>query len=159
MEPTTADEEYLIPITRGLFAAVDKEDYEALSKYSWNAQRAYKCFYAAGWVGGKVQLMHRVIMTPPAGQMVDHINRNTLDNRKSNLRICSCSQNMFNSKGKGAWLKGVGTAARNKSKPWRAQIMLNYKQKFLGYFETEELAHAAYCDAAKKLFGEFFRAS
>ena len=76
--------------------------------------------------------------------IIDHINNNSLDNRIENLRILTAQQNQFNTKAKGyCW--------SNKNKKWRAQIMINYKNKFLGHFETKEEAHQAYLNA-KELY-------
>jgi len=87
-----------IPLTRGLFAIVDAEDYEWLSQYKWHVQFAdYKrtCYAARNGRGTSV-FMHRMIMKPPKGKVVDHINGNGLDNRRCNLRICSRKENSFN---------------------------------------------------------------
>jgi hypothetical protein len=90
---------------------------------------------------------------------MDHINRDQGDDRFSNLRPATQSQNSANTRG---WaksgFKGVTTApqwAKLKNK-WMAQIVVHKKRRHLGMFPTPEAAHDAYCEAAKEAFGEFF---
>jgi hypothetical protein len=94
----------------------------------------------------------------PGKYHVDHINCNPLDNSFANLRLATNAQNACN-RGKpstnSSGYKGV-TWKKLKNK-WSAQIMINYKKKNLGYFNTPEEAHAAYCKAAKELHGDFAR--
>ena len=86
-----------IPLTRGKFAIVDTADYEWLSQYKWLATGNEKRgFYAGRRVGAKLLLMHREIMQPPAGMVVDHISGNGLDERRANLRVCSQKRNSHN---------------------------------------------------------------
>jgi len=153
-----------IPLTQGKFALVDPEDYEELSKYKWYAVRSPRGFYAVRSIkaknsrsGQKSVRMHRVILKAPEGKFIDHINHNGLDNRKSNLRICTMQQNSWNmrkqrrnctSQYKGvAWHKGEGK--------WQARIICNGKSFSSGYFDDEKAAAMAYDDKAKELFGEF----
>lgn len=98
--------------------------------------------------------MHRRIMGDPDG-IVDHANRDPLDNRKANLRVTNRQGNAANMRTKGrVGLKGVTAHPRGR---WRARIMVNGKQICLGLHDTPEDAHAAYCLAAKAHFGEFAR--
>jgi hypothetical protein len=89
-------------------------------------------------------------------QEVDHINGNPSDNRLSNLREASRSENGANrtihSNNKSGF-KGV-TKHRNK---WAACVRMNNKRYRLGVFDTPELAHKAYLKKAKELHGEYFR--
>jgi hypothetical protein len=97
-------------------------------------------------------------MNEPTGMDVDHIHRNKLDNRKSHLRVCTTSENCRNQRMAShntSGLKGACWSARDKK--WRATIGIHGKQKGLGYFDTAEEAHAAYCKAAKLYHGEFAR--
>jgi hypothetical protein len=120
-------------------------------------------------VGSVTKAGYRVIKGRPAHHIVwlmhygklpreclDHINGARDDNRIENLREVSHSQNSWN---QGAHhdnptgLKGV-TWSKSRGK-WRARICVRYKRHFLGWFDTKEAAHAAYCDAAARLHGEF----
>ncbi len=90
-----------IPLTQGKVALVDAEDYEELSRFKWHAQRNKSTYYAVRngrRLDGKrcAVLMHRVIIDPPAGMLVDHISRDGIDNRRSNLRVCSIAENNRN---------------------------------------------------------------
>lgn len=107
-------------------------------------------------------LLHRLIMDAPEGFVVDHINGNTLDNRRANLRICSQAQNLLNRKihsNNRSGYKGVYYDPECRFRPWRADIRANGKRVRLGFFKTPEEAHSAYVDASKRLHGEFARAS
>lgn len=105
--------------------------------------------------------LHRLIMSCPEGMVVDHINGDTLDNRRSNLRVCTRKQNQYNQKKhKGrrhSQYKGVTFRKNLISKPWEAFIYKDYKSRRLGYFETEKLAAQAYNSAAIQAYGEFAR--
>jgi len=129
---------------------VDEEDFERVNQYSW-------CLNGKGYVNGSVGFLHRFIMNTPKGMCVDHINHNTLDNQKHNLRLVTYSQNNMNrrknSKKETSLYKGVCyNKHRNK---WRCCIKLNGKSKEIGSFTTEEQSALAYNDAAKQYHGEF----
>lgn len=106
--------------------------------------------------------LHRVVMERmtgapiPDGMLVDHINHNTLDNRRSNLRLCTKAENNRNAKRRSdnsLGLKGV-SFEQSKNK-FRARIKVNGKQRSLGHFDTAEEAHAAYVAKARELYGEY----
>ena len=100
--------------------------------------------------------MHRVIMEPPNGVEIDHINRNEIDNRKENLRKASHRENLMNrrpNRGSSSMFKGV--TLYKKTLKWASKIALNGKFIFLGYHKNEEDAARAYDKKAKELFGEF----
>jgi hypothetical protein len=103
-----------------------------------------------GAIKRKMVLLHRVIMSAAKGQFVDHANRNKMDNRRSNLRFVTRSQNSIN-RGHRADYRGV----RLEDGKWRASIGVNRKNIKLGRFDTPEAAAAAYNEAAKKLHGQF----
>lgn len=92
----------------------------------------------------------------PVGDL-DHINGVHSDNRLANLREATRSQNLANSKQRQRGLKGATLDPRTAK--WRARICVNYQRIHLGLFDTEQAAHDAYCEAAKKMQGKFFRAS
>lgn len=149
-----------IPLTKGMFALVDDEDFKEVSKHKWYASKTtYGPFRAIRGMTktGKNIYMHRQIMNVPANLLVDHRNHNTLDNQKTNLRVCTRSQNGMNakkcknptaSKYKGVyWDKGTGK--------WRTAICKAGKIFRLGRFSSEVVAAKAYDRKAVELFGEF----
>ena len=100
--------------------------------------------------------MHRLIMDAPKGMDIDHINGNPLDNRKSNLRICTRAENMRNrgaQKNNTSGYKGVGWCKHRKK--WHAQIKHNGKQIYIGRYKDKEEAARAYDAKAKELHGEY----
>lgn len=149
-----------IPLTQGLYALVDGEDYEELNRYKWCASKTSQNYYASRRIkqNNKItsQLMHRQILNNPKGMEIDHRNRCGLDNRKNNLRICSCSENHQNTTGKTnktSIYKGVCWNKRHKQ--WYAQITHNQKTYYLGHFDNEVRVALAYDKKAKELQGEF----
>ena len=107
------------------------------------------------------QLLHRILLNVTNhNTVVDHINRGTLDNRRSNLRICTYSQNSCNSvhrKRKSNTSQYRGVTKRDRLKPWTAKIRIQGKHVYLGSFLNEEDAARAYNAAAVKHHGEFAR--
>ena len=103
--------------------------------------------------------MHREIMNTPTHLQIDHINGNTLDNRKENLRICTNQQNGFNKKNplKNNKLGIKGVCWHKKIKKFMASIKINDKSIHLGYFNVLGDADSAYRIAELKYFGEFAR--
>jgi DNA polymerase-1 len=154
-----------IPLTQGKYAIVDPDDYRRLSKHKWYAAGSPgNCYYAVRAVmtknGKKRRLhMHRQILKVPDDMFVDHINRNSLDNRKANLRPATPSQNgrnraKYTNGTYSSKYKGV-TLHCGKNKPWRAHIQFNHKLISLGSFDDEIRAAKAYDRAAKRYHGEF----
>ena len=150
-----------IPLTRGFMALVDDEDYERLAQYKWricphkNATYAMRTARMADGRERTVQ-MHREIMEAQPGSDVDHVNRNGLDNRRANLRVCSRCQNLRNRIGRrsrDSKYKGVYQVGKR----WRARIAQGGKQYHLGHFDTQEEAAKAYDAAARHHFGEYAR--
>jgi hypothetical protein len=151
-----------IALTKGYVTIVDDEDYESLSRHKWHVMvtktgNAYAVRLVTRDGKQRAVLMHRQITGAPKGSHVDHANRNSLDNRRQNLRPCSSSQNASNHcKQRGTWssrYKGVSWSSR--AGKWRAYIVVQTKFKHLGYFDTENEAALTYNRAAKKHFGEF----
>lgn len=155
-----------IPLTQGQFAIVDDEDYEILKDYKWFAIKGRQegHFYAVHTFkvpGGRANIgMHRCIMNYfEEGKMVDHEDRNGLNNRKNNLRICTLEQNNRNAKkrkdGVTSKFRGVHKHTTLKRTIWVAQICFNKKKIRLGNYMTEIEAAIAYNKGALKYFGEF----
>jgi hypothetical protein len=145
-----------IILTRRQVAIVDAADYEWLSQWRWYAQWAIctKSFYAArGESRGKPQmfLMHRVILGLEKGDgfLVDHINRNTLDNRRCNLRIVTPSQNRMNSKVRSDSATGFKGVSRTKAGKFQAQRKVNGVNVYLGTRDTAQEAAILYTQSAE----------
>ena len=145
----------------GNFAIVDDEDFETLNAVRWHRSSAGYAIREI-WYGRTREYpkgtlsMHRVILGTKPGEFVDHINHDRLDNRRSNLRICTRQQNsrnMSRHKKNSSQYKGV-SRFRDKNK-WDAHIRLNDAQYHLGRFSNEADAAKAYDAAAKEHFGEY----
>lgn len=150
-----------IPLTRGMEAVIDAEDLHLVSGFSWHFVPAPRTGYARGsrsldgvreWVP-----MHRIIISAPDGVEVDHIDGDGLNNRRSNLRLCTHQENLRNRRTWGlSRFRGVGFKNDHwrKSK-WYARIAVDGRAQCLGHFRTPEEAAIAYDEAAARLFGEF----
>lgn len=152
-----------IKLTKGKSVIVDDADYDFLMQWKWcfcisRGERGYA--FRSDWRSGnpKSILMHRIIMNPADNLLVDHIDMNTLNNQRSNLRICTRSQNLMNrnaiENGTSKYKGVTWDRARNK---WMSHIVLNKKFKNLGRFEKETDAAHVYNIAALSHFGEFAR--
>lgn len=146
-----------IPLTKGAVAIVSDEDYERVSQYKWSLQSAGYAVRGIKRDGRWThELMHRFILGDScAGLDVDHINMDRLDNRRSNLRMATRSQNMANTRAISGKFKGV-SYDRRRSK-YTAVIHVGKHKIWLGYHRTAEDAAAAYNVAAIKFFGDYAR--
>lgn len=126
-----------IPLTKGMSAIVDDEDYEYLSMNSWCYAKGYAVrgtrSRKEGWC--RQVHMHRVINNTPEGMFTDHINRNKLDNRKENLRTVDRRENALNN---GKTTRGVYKVKNRNG--WMAQLSIYGKPKYLGYYQTKQEA-------------------
>ena len=141
-----------IPLSQGKEAIVDEDDYCRLSVHKWSfnlktrgmgyAQRSQHIKLGFKKYKTKTIYMHREILL--TDKEVDHINGNTLDNRKENLRVADRTQQSQNTASrKNSSSKYVGIHTHKLTGKWRAQIKVNGKVKSLGLFSSEESAHLA----------------
>jgi hypothetical protein len=156
-----------ILLSGGFTVKVDDEDYWSLSKFRWRATpNGSGGLYAVRTINDpasipkvRIELMHRIIANTPKGKVTDHINCDTLDNRRCNLRFCTPSENQFNTvKRRGSHsskFKGVSFDKSHKS--WRVCLSIGGARKTIGRFNDEISAAAAYNKKAIECYGEFAR--
>ena len=148
-----------IQLTNGKIALVDDEDYEYINQFTWHSNSdgyATRCAWIEGTRTSKRYYMHRLIMNTPKGMFTDHINRDRLDNRKSNLRICNASQNRANETLGNTNKSGKrGVYWSKVCNKWRAVIGFNNQLISLGYYDDINKASEVYSEKAKELFGDF----
>lgn len=153
----------LVPLTKGLYSIVGESDYDWLMSYNWYSLQGtrgihYACrHYLKEENGPRRQIfMHQQIMQVLGVGEVDHINHNGLDNRRSNLRLCTQQQNSGNTRPRSnnkSGFKGVSWNAT--AKKWMAVIQFNGEHTYLGIFSDPKDAARAYDAAALKSYGEF----
>ena len=150
-----------IYLGEGEWTFVSPFDYYRLKNLNWYLGGNGKEFYAFRNIKigpGKTKMvsMHRQLMDPPPHLLVDHRNGVSLDNRRSNLRLATQSQNMQNrAKKLNVSSKFIGVCFDKKRGKWKAQIKTGGENIFLGRFDNEEEAARVYNIAAKKYHGEF----
>jgi hypothetical protein len=138
----------IIPLTKGKYTIVDDKDFEWLNKFKWH-------FGSHGYVVTTVNyrkvLMHRLINKTPENFETDHINRDKLDNRRSNLRTVTQSQNGFNrgpQKNNKSGIKGISWEKdRNK---WSAELTINQKRVYRQRFNSLQEAISGRQEAEEK---------
>ncbi len=146
------------PDTGRFFRVPRKGRPEVEAKSEGNNHRGYRKFK----VGGKKYYAHRIAWALTYGSVsgsvcIDHINRDRADNRLSNLRIATDSQNCANRLYNREGLKGA--YYNQQMKKWVSYIGSARKKYYVGTFDTEAEANEAYLSAARKMFGEFARAA
>lgn len=138
------------------FCHIEESDLWIFKNFKWYADRKNNGKFYARSTCNKFY-MHRILMNSKKGEVVDHVNGKTLDNRRSNLRNCKHSNNLFNQEAqkikKTSKYKGVCFSSREGK--FRAYINKSGKQYHLGFFNKEVDAAKSYDERAKFLFGEF----
>lgn len=142
-----------IPLSRGLYALIDQADFDRVSAFKWSALPQKHTTYAQRHAGEKWVMLHRFILDAQPGQIVDHANGLGTDCRRSNLRLCTHSQNNTNCR-RATNQNGFRGVNKNKNR-YNARIKFSKKLIYLGSFLTAEGAAQAYDSAAKTIFGEF----
>ena len=166
-----------IKLTRGYVAIVDDDDYEWASRYTWHASTGrHVCAKTTlsmaleGQRWQRAEFMHRMLLDAKRGEIVDHINGDPLDNRRSNLRIVTAEQNARNSKKPASYSKRKPTSVfkgvsrkvvKYKGDPryvsWNAQICVDGKKIHIANCDSEVEAACHYDYAAQHYFGEYAR--
>lgn len=158
---------FIVPsiLIAGREVLFDEKDERHIAGKEWTVRESrntcyvQRCQYLNGEYVG-YESLHRLIAGCEDGQLVDHINGNGLDNRRSNLRLCSHVENMQNRRmhrNNQSGHKGVYFDPDLNGRPWRAQIRAHGKKHCLGRFDTAEQACEAYKNAALRLHGPFAR--
>ncbi len=150
-----------IPLTQGQVALVNDVDYKYLNQWKWCYNQGYVVRNSRkSKTKRTIILMHRIIAERMSlnikGKDIDHIDMNTLNNRRSNIRIATRSQNQSNrnkQQNNTSGYKGVGW--KKQINKWQAYIAINRHQFHLGYFTSKIQAAKAYNEAAIKYFGPF----
>ena len=143
-----------IRLTQGHVAIVDPEDFERFGKLNWCALIDFKTGNVYAARDSKTTLLHRAILDAPKGMLVDHINRNTLDCRRSNLRFATRQQNLLNRRFNRVAASGfIGVQKRGSR--YQGAVMLSGRKHFTTTFDCPILAAAARDVLAQQLHGDF----
>ena len=152
----------IVPLTKGYCAIIDAEDEPRIRDWNWSAGTGQNgSVYAIRGVAGRSLFLHRAILDDSTSDVVDHINRDTLDCRKSNLRPAAWWQNIVNQKRSVRNKSGFRGVFKCPNGRFKAQIGRRLQSggasrtMHIGYFSTAEAAARAYDKRATELFGEF----
>lgn len=148
-----------MPLTNGGVTVLDYDDWRRLGHVAWYRIRkaTSKTVYAAGYLHGRPAIaLHRAVLDAPSGHQVDHIDRNGLNNRRSNLRLCDHRQNQANTGAHRDSKSGVRGVSWNKRLgKWQAFAKVGGRNRYLGSFDTTEAAATAYDQATRDMHGAF----
>ena len=154
-----------IGLTRGFISVVDEEYFDIVRRRKWYSIKCGSKFYACNTIRGRANksensttLLHRLVAECPEGKVVDHINGDTFDNRRSNLRICSTMSNLHGqgvSKNSSTGVRGVRRCGRGL--PYVVGLMKDGKNHYGGKFATLDEATEARDGLALILYGEDFK--
>lgn len=150
----------VIPLPSGEKVFVDDEDYGFVSRFKWRMSGKYAATTSGIHYNDSSKrntvYMHRLVLLAPASLQVDHIDGNKLNNKKSNLRVCTATQNRGNTPYQTNNTSGFKGVTYDKARrQWKAQISYKKVAKGLGRFNKKEDAARAYNQAAKKYYGIF----
>jgi hypothetical protein len=145
-----------VTLTQGHVAIIDAVDVPLVDGVNWHFDKGKA---SKGYAKNRKMLyMHRVILNCADYMQADHIDGDGLNNRRCNLREATHSQNQRNQRRSKINTSGLkGACFHIRASKWQAIIKVNGRSKHLGYFNTPEEAHAAYCEASDKYHGEFGR--
>lgn len=167
-KPKKTDEQLVeVPLVNGGVAIIDQDSPAMEYKVKWRMDHYGYVVWNTSKTVNRIKKhisikMHSIVLPPRRELVIDHINGNKLDNRRSNLRYATREENSFNSgasKNNKSGAKGVRRLKKFSNKPFTAQIKYKGRCMWLGSFATLEEASDAYQAAADKYFGEFKRAA
>ncbi|MCP3682108.1 MAG: endonuclease [bacterium] len=147
-----------IPLTKGRVAIVDKKDYDRCMQFKWHSDIHTRVVYGRSRMNGKKVRLHRFILGLTDPKIItDHIDGNGLNNRRSNLRVCSMSQNNAGKRNgyEKATSKYKGVYWNKGKKKWHTAVTFHYKRKHVGYYDSEIKAAEAYNKEVLIIWGEF----
>lgn len=147
-----------IELTQGKYAVVDDADFERVSAHKWRFDGRYAVTHYRDFLGAPRRnlRLHRFVLSAKKGESIDHVNHDTLDNRKENLRRCSHAENNWNKGLTALNTSGFkGVYFHKASKKYMARIKVYGKTYYLGIFDDVKDAVLAYNKSAMKLHGVF----